>query len=581
MYKKLNIYTNKRGVDMYNILIGGAAGDGIETTAAVFETALKTMGYHVFAMRDFMSRVRGGHNFNRIRFGTKPVHTHAREIDGLIAINEETFHLHKDNLKEGGFIIASPNLKLEHPNLIELDSKTLAKEAGNARADGSVIIGALIRLYDMDFSLAEKVFQDYFPASILDANLKSLKLGYDATQPKIKTEATNDLSNHVMVNGAEAMGAGALAGNMRFYSAYPMSPATSVLNYFNKVKEEANIVVEQAEDEIAAVNQAIGGFAAGARSMTATSGGGFSLMVEALGLSGIAEIPLVVANVQRPGPATGLPTRTEQSDLRFTIHASQGEFPKMVISPQNHKEMYHQTWRAFDIAEKYQIPVILLSDQYLADSSCVIPMGEMLDHKAYEIRPLDQDIEIEADENGVYKRYQYTHSGISPLKVYGDPDYLVKLDSDEHTEFGVITESADVRNKMVEKRARKLELLKEELIEPLFDGDTNPDVLVVGFGSTYEVIKEAVLSLNKTQDTKFAALSFGDVYPLPTKELKKYAKLAKRVVSAEQNFNGQLAGIIREETLIDCRPGFLKYDGRQMNAEEIIEALKIIGKEVK
>lgn len=566
---------------MYNILIGGAAGDGIETTAAVLEETLKSMGYHVFSMRDFMSRVRGGHNFNRIRFGSGPVTTHVKAIDGLIPINEESFNLHKDDLKEDGFILCDPSIKVDHPNLIQLDSKKLAKEAGNIKADGSVVIGALLHLYDLDLNKAQEVFKAYFPESILEANLKSLVAGYQAVKPRFQADPANDLSNHVKINGAEAMGAGALAGNMRFYTAYPMSPATSVLNYFNKVKTEANIVVEQAEDEIAAVNQAIGGSAAGARSMTATSGGGFSLMVEALGLSGIAEIPLVVANVQRPGPATGLPTRTEQSDLRFTIHASQGEFPKMVISPQNHKEIYHQTWRAFDLAEKYQMPVILLSDQYLADSASVIPMDDMLAHQAYEVEPVNQDLDIEVDEHGVYKRYQYTETGISPLKYYGDKDYLMKLDSDEHTEYGVITESADVRNKMVEKRARKLELLKEELIEPIFVGDENPHVLALGFGSTYEALKEAVLELNKTADIKYAALAFSDVFPLPSQKLKKYAAKAKKVVSVEQNFNGQFAGLVREETLIDCKAGFLKYDGRQMTSQEIIDALKTIGKEVK
>jgi len=566
---------------MYNILIGGAAGDGIETTAAVLEETLKQIGYYVFSTKDFMSRVRGGHNFNQIRFGTKPIYTHTKKLDGLIVMNKESFDLHKDDLKEDGFILCDPKLEIKQPNLINLDFKTLAKESGNVRAGGSVIIGTLLRLYDLNIHKAQETFKDYFPSHILEANLKSLKAGYEVIDPLFQAGEAKDLSNHIKINGAQAMGSGALAGNMRFYSAYPMSPATSVLNYFNEVKEDAKIVVEQAEDEIAAVNQAIGGFAAGARSMTATSGGGFSLMVEALGLSGIAEIPLVVANVQRPGPATGLPTRTEQSDLRFVIHASQGEFPKMVISPQNHKEIYHQTWRAFDIAEKYQIPVILLSDQYLADSASIIPMDEMLDHKEYEVKKLHQDVTIEVDEHGVYKRYQYTDTGISPLKHYGDKDFLMKLDSDEHTEYGVITESADVRNKMVEKRAKKLELLKEELIEPLFVGNENPDVLVVGFGSTYEAIKQAILQLNDQTDTKYAALSFGDVFPLPTKRLKKYAALAKKVVSVEQNFNGQFAGIVREETLINCRPAFLKYDGRQMTAKEIIEALELTGKEVK
>lgn len=566
---------------MYNILIGGAAGDGIETTATVLEKTLKHVGYNVFSMRDFMSRVRGGHNFNKIRFGTQAVYSHKRELDGLIAMNEESFNLHKDDLKEDGFVICDPSLNIEHENLIKLDFKALAKEAGNVRAGGSVIIGAILSLYGLDLEEAKATFKDFFPDKILDANLNSLVAGYNSVEKTYDIDKGQDLSNHIMINGAEAMSSGALAGNMRFYSAYPMSPATTILGFFNRVKEEANIVVEQAEDEIAAINQAIGAAAGGARAMTGSSGGGFSLMVEALGMVGVAEIPLVIANVQRPGPATGLPTRTEQSDLRFMIHASQGEFPRMVISPQNHKETYHQSQRAFDIAEKYQIPVLLLSDQFLADSSSIIPMDEMLDHKAYIVKPLEQDVEIEVDENGVYKRYQYTDTGISPLKYYGDKDYLVKMGSEEHTEFGVLTESGEVRNKMVNKRAKKLELLKEELIEPLFVGDENPEILILGFGSTYASIKEAVEILNKDEDGKYAFLSFGDVFPLPTEKLLKYSNIAKKVVSIEQNFDAQFAGIVRQETLIDVKPAFLKYDGRQMDAEEIIEALKILEKEVK
>ena len=566
---------------MYNILIGGAAGDGIETTAGVLEETLKKMGYHVFAMKDFMSRVRGGHNFNRIRFGSEEVRTHARKLDGLIAVNKETFDLHSPDLKKDGFIICDPKLGIEHENVIPLKFNDLAKEAGNARAAGSVVIGALLGIYGLDLEKAENVFKDYFPEKILDANLKSLKMGYEEVEELVKAEKSDDLSNHILINGAEAMSIGALAGNMRYYSAYPMSPATTLLTYFNKVQEEANIVVEQAEDEIAAINLAIGAAAGGTRAMTGSSGGGYSLMVEALGMTGVAEIPLVIANVQRPGPATGLPTRTEQSDLRFMIHSSQGEFPRMVISPQNHKELYHQTWRAFDIAEKYQIPVLLLSDQFLADSTMVLPMDEMLNHKDYEVEELNQKVDIEVDEHGIYKRYQYTDTGISPLHHYGSKDYLVRLDSDEHTEYGVLTESADVRVKMVNKRNQKLELLKEELIEPIFIGDESPDVLVVGFGSTYEGIKEAVEELNKEEEVKYAALSFGDIYPLPKMKLIEYANIAKKVVSVEQNFNGQFAGLVREETLIDCQPGYLKYDGRQMMTEEIKEALKLVGKEVK
>ena len=276
----------ERGVKMYNILIGGAAGDGIETTVVVLEKTLKYLGYNIFSMRDFMSRVRGGHNFNKIRFGKEEIHSHGRELDGLIAMNVESFNLHKDDLKKDGFVICNPNLSIKHENLIELDFQSLAKEAGNVRAGGSVIIGALLSLYGLDLKKAEEIFKNHFPDKILEANLKSLLAGYHAVTKKYNIDKGQDLSNHIKINGAEAMSIGALAGNMRFYSAYPMSPATTILNYFNKVKDEANIVVEQAEDEIAAVNQAIGASAGGVRAMTGTSGGGFSLMVEAIGMAG-------------------------------------------------------------------------------------------------------------------------------------------------------------------------------------------------------------------------------------------------------------------------------------------------------
>lgn len=558
---------------MYNILIGGAAGDGIETTAAVLEKTLKQLGYHVFAMRDFMSRVRGGHNFVQISFGPEPIHTHTVLLDAIVAINEESYQLHKDRLKDDGFVLCEPALDIQGEHVIHLPMNQIATDAGNFRAAGSVVIGAIVALFGLNLEKTEEVFVGHFAERILDANIQSVRGGFELFESRYTLEEPTELSDMALINGAEAMAIGALAGDMRFYSAYPMSPATSLLTYFQGLDPEAQVVVEQAEDEIAAVNMAIGASAGGVRAMTGTSGGGFSLMVEGVGLAGIAEIPLVVANVQRPGPATGLPTRTEQADLQFMIHASQGEFPRMVISPQDHLNIYHQTQRAFDIAEKYQIPVLLLSDQYLADSTSVVSLKELQDHSAFQVAPLEQVVEIQVDENNVYKRYQNTESGISPLLYPGQTDKLVRVDSDEHTEFGVITESAEVRVQMVDKRARKLELLKEELIEPIFAGAENPDVLVLGFGSTYAALKKAVETLNGKGDTQYGLLSFGDVYPLPVEKLTKYAEKADKVVSVEQNSTGQFAALVRETTLIDCQPAVLKYDGRQLASEEIIEGL--------
>jgi 2-oxoglutarate ferredoxin oxidoreductase subunit alpha len=309
---------------------------------------------------------------------------------------------------------------------------------------------------------------------------------------------------------------------------------------------------------------AIGASYAGARAMTATSGGGFSLMVEALGLAGIAEIPLVIVDVMRVGPATGLPTRTEQSDLKFVISASQGEFPRMVIALRHHTDAFYQTIRAFDIAEKYQIPVIILCDQYLGDGIATV--------KPYE--PIEVKAEPAGSKtDGDYKRYLLTKDGVSPRLVPGKTENLVEIDSDEHDEHGHITESAQVRTQMVDKRMKKLVGLRAELLEPEFMGRQDFDTLLIGWGSTYGPIKEALKILNNKPEGSFAALVFGDVYPLPQKLLKEKAAIAKRIINVEQNATGQLAGLIRQESGIVCDDCILKYDGRQITADEIVQRI--------
>ncbi|HRX09389.1 MAG TPA: 2-oxoacid:acceptor oxidoreductase subunit alpha, partial [Candidatus Limiplasma sp.] len=367
------------------------------------------------------------------------------------------------------------------------------------------------------------------------------------------------------------MALGALAGGLRFYSAYPMSPSTTLLNFFTAHAEEFSLVVEQAEDEIAAINMALGASFAGAQAMVGTSGGGFALMVEALGLAGIAELPVVIVDVQRPGPATGLPTRTEQSDLLFTCFASQGEFPRMVIAVRNHADAFYQTARAMQLAHKYQIPVLVLSDQYLADSAATV---EPFDVKkaASSVKPLEQEAVDPAD----YLRYKITDSGISPMLVPGKTEALVRSDSDEHTEDGTITESAEVRVQMVDKRARKLDLLAEELLEPEYVGSKEPEVLLIGFGTTHNAIAEAVSVLNK-RGVSIGALSFGDIYPLPTKELKRYWSKAKAVYSVEQNATAQLARLVRMETGLSVDQSVLKYDGRQLSVDDIVHGLEAFG----
>ncbi len=554
---------------MYNILVGGAAGDGIDTVVAVFEKAVKRSGYHVFTTRDFMSRIRGGHNFTQVRFGPSPVFCHRDGLDGLIAFNAETADLHKARLAADGFILCDASVKVDDPRVMPIDMHGIAKAIGNPKVAGSVAIGAALHLFGEKQEFVEAIMRSTMKEKILEINLKALDAGFAAVKSRHSPASGGRLDDHMLLTGAEAMSLGAVAAGVGFYSAYPMSPSTTILNFLSDKGERAGIVVEQAEDEIAAINMALGASFGGVKAMTGTSGGGFSLMVEALGFSGIAEIPVVIADVQRPGPATGLPTRTEQSDLKFVISASQGEFPRMVMAVRDHADAFYQTARAFDIAERYQMPVIILSDQYLADASASVPVFDVA-----RIAHSPCRASAAGDDGREYLRYRYAESGVSPLRIPGKSDAVVAVDSDEHDERGYITESAEVRRRMVDKRMAKLRELEKEVIEPEFIGIDACDTLLVGFGSMYGPIREAVALLNGGgSGKKYGALVFGDVHPLPTGELARRTA-GKRLVNVEQNATGQLASIIRERTGIVCHGSVLKYDGRQLSGEEIASRLK-------
>jgi 2-oxoglutarate/2-oxoacid ferredoxin oxidoreductase subunit alpha len=551
---------------MYNLLIGGAAGQGIDTTVAVLEKLLKKSGYNVFTVRDFMSRVRGGHNFSLLRFGTEDIYSHSDQLDGIVALDKLTIELHQGQLKANGFILCDSKVGLSAPNVISLGMDAMAKELGNPRVSGSVTVGAVLKLFGETLDGVETALENIVKPQYLESNYEAVQEGYLAVE-KYFPHLQGKHSDKMLISGSKAVALGAIAAGLRFYAAYPMSPSTAILEAIAANADAAGIVVEQAEDEIAAINMAIGSSYAGARAMTGTSGGGFSLMVEALGLSGMAEIPLVVIDVQRPGPVTGLPTRTEQSDLKFVISASQGEFPRIVIALRNSQDAFYQTMRAFDLAEKYQIPVILLSDQYIGDATATVPPFD-----PQKVQFADSGMDY--DGKGEYLRYRYTDSGISPRLIPGTSKHFVTIDSDEHDEKGWITESSEVRTKMVDKRMKKLEGIEQQIQEPEFIGSTGFEILIVGWGSTWGPIKEAVALLNEGEQGKYAALVFGDVYPLPQKILKDKAGKAKSIINVEQNATGQLAGLIREETGITCTGRILKYDGRQISGEEIAHRIR-------
>lgn len=553
----------------YNILIGGSAGQGMDTVSDFLEKALKKKGFYVFSNKDYMSRVRGGHNYTQIRFGVStPIYSHKNELDLILALDENTAISHIKDLKEDGKIIVDESIKFDDKRTLKLPLLKTATTLGISRGFTSVAAGAILKYFSLHGDVDE-LFSKKLKEPIRSKNIEAIHLGYDLLDSKYVLKG-KDLSNHILINGNNAIALGAIAGGLDFYSAYPMTPATSVMTYLSKKQKDVGIVVDQAEDEISAINFAIGASYAGARAMTGSSGGGFSLMVESLGFAGIAEIPLVVIDSQRPGPATGLPTRTEQSDLSFILTASHGEFPRIVLCARNAEDAFAQTIKALNLADKYQTVVFLLTDQYTADSNVTIPMYDLNKVKIERHILSEEDI-VPSEE---YKRYKVTESGISERLIPGrSRDQVVIVDSDEHTESGHITEDAEVRNAQMEKRFRKFTSIEDDLEEPEYFGDEDIDLLLVGWGSTYGALKDAVKLLND-KGIKTGALSFGDIYPLPKKKLIDYRNKAKKIVNVEQNFTGQLGKLITQETGILMDSSILKYDGRQIIGSEISDKFK-------
>lgn len=553
----------------YNVLIGGAAGQGMDTISSLFEKILKKSGYYLHSTKDYMSRVRGGHNFIQVRFGDEAVTSHSPKLNVIVALDKNTALYHIERLQKDGIVICDENIDIDDSRVLKIPMKKIALEAGNAKVFGTAAVGALVKLFGLKLDNIEQFFSKKWDEKIVEANNAAFIKGKEISKEQFKLEAAHE-DNHLLIDGNEAVALGLLAGGLSFYSAYPMTPATSIMTYLSKIQKEAGIIVEQVEDEISAINMALGASYAGARSATGSSGGGVSLMVEAIGLSSITETPVLIIDSQRPGPATGLPTRTEQSDLSFLVTASHGEGPRMVLSVRNAEDAFYTSARALNISEKYQIPVILLTDQYLADTVVTIPEFDLSEVKIERHIAGEEALE----EDGSYKRYKLTESGISPRILPGQFEKAVVLaDSDEHTEDSQITEASEVRIDQMEKRMKKLNLLREELVEPDYFGVEEPEVVLLGWGSMHGPIKEAVEMLNK-EGYSVGALVFGDLYPLPTELLEKYSAKAKKLINVEQNFTGQLAKLIRMETGIGVTQSILKYDGRQLSSEEIFERVK-------
>jgi 2-oxoglutarate/2-oxoacid ferredoxin oxidoreductase subunit alpha len=564
-----------------NIMCGGEAGQGVQSVGAIISKTLARGGFFIFADQDYESRVRGGHNFFRIRAELQAIQAIAIPLDILIALNKETVDRHEKELKPGGIIIYDGEqftIDTAGPRCCNIPFNRIAQEtAGNKLMANTVAAGAAFGAVQYDFNILTGVLKEEFARhgeKAVQDNITAAKAGYEyAIQhvigfPRLQPHKVEKGKLLLTVN--DAVGLGALAAGCKFVSGYPMTPTSSILEYIATNGKDHGTVMIHTEDEISAINMVVGAGYAGVRSMVATSGGGFDLMVEGLSLAGMTESPVVIILGQRPGPSTGLPTRTEQGELMYAIHAGHGDFPRAVFAPADAEDAFYTTIKAFNTAEKYQTSVIILTDQYLASSyfttdkfdfsKIVIDRGAVL-------------TDDEANASADYKRHLVTTSGVSPRAYPGQGKALVVTDSDAHDENGHMIEDSATRNAQMEKRMRKMEGLKSELTPPEFRTAQGAEITLIGWGSTYGAIREAA-SLLEEDGNAVNTLHFSQLWPFPSEAAIEMLDKAGKNIVVENNITGQLSGLILRETGHKVDGALLKYDGRPFTPQEIFDRVR-------
>ncbi|MGG6839808.1 UNVERIFIED_CONTAM: 2-oxoacid:acceptor oxidoreductase subunit alpha [Mammaliicoccus sciuri] len=570
--------------------VGGQQGEGIESTGEIFATAMNRQGYYLYGYRHFSSRIKGGHTNNKIRVSSKPVRAISDDLDILIAFDQETIEVNYHEMLEGSIIIADEKAKPQNPEdskaqLVSLPFTGVAKELGTALMKNMVAVGATCAVMDLDTKVFESLIKDLFGKkgeSVVNLNIQALNEGYrlmseqmDDLQSEHTLEPT-DSEGHLFMIGNDAIGLGAVAAGVRFMAAYPITPASEIMEYMIDRLPALGGTVIQTEDEIAACTMAIGSNYAGVRSFTSSAGPGLSLMMESIGLSGMTETPLVIVNTQRGGPSTGLPTKQEQSDLMQMIYGTHGDIPKIVLAPTSASDAFYLTVEAFNLAEEYQCPVILLSDLQLSLGKQTV---ESLDYSKVEIRRgalVEGHLEKQEDK-AYFKRYALTDSGISPRILPGTKGGIHHVTGVEHDEEGKPSESAENRQKQMDKRMRKTaQLLIDEPVESN-EKYEEADILYVGFISTAGAIEEAISRLDQ-QNVKVNHIQIRQLHPFPSDVVQEAFNKAKKVVVAEHNYQGQLSNIIKmninhQNKIINQT----KYDGTPFLPHEIEDkALEIV-----
>ncbi|MDO8848485.1 MAG: 2-oxoacid:acceptor oxidoreductase subunit alpha [Coriobacteriia bacterium] len=578
------------------IKIGGEAGFGIKAAGQMLARSFVDAGLEVFDLTEYPSLIRGGHNTYTLRVSPTAISSHVETVDVLIALNRETVDRHLDEMIEGGAVIFDPESTSTEgwlPNSkvrpVPVPLAKFAKEAGGPIMANTVALGAALALvhFPLEFLVDSLRAQFAHKApEIAEQNVAAATVGYGyvaklAGDFWMGVEPNPDAPKRLLVDGNEAVGLGALAAGIGFYAAYPMTPASSLLHFMAAHERDAGVVVKHTEDEIAAMNMVVGAAFTGTRTMCASAGGGFALMVEAFGMAAVSESAVVVGVFTRPGPATGLPTWTEQSDLRYVLHAAQGEFPRVVLAPGDRTDAFELTWRAFNLADQLQTPVVILGDSYLSDNRETVPYFD-LEAVAVDRGKLVAEGDVAdhpdaLDEAGRYLRYKLTDYGVSTRVLPGVTGAIQLGNSYEHDEYGYGSagESADMREAQNDKRMRKLELARTLVPRPaLFGADTaEADVAVLFFGTTKGPVLEAMRWI-EPDGVKVAAMQVVTLWPFPADDVSVFLGAAKRTLIVEGNYTGQLQGLVREQCLRDVEDTLHRYDGRPFSPEMVYEKLK-------
>ncbi|GIP33150.1 2-oxoacid:acceptor oxidoreductase subunit alpha [Paenibacillus sp. J2TS4] len=566
--------------------IGGQQGEGVESTDRIFSTALNRLGYYLYGYRHFSSRIKGGHTNNKIRISTKPIRAISDDLDILVAFDQESIDLNAAELRPNGVVVADAKFNPNVPDgvsarLFAVPITAIAEELGTSLMKNMVASGASWALLGLPLDVFNKAVEEEFGrkgAAVVEKNLEAVKRGADfildqAGGPLSEFQlAPADGKQKLFMIGNDAIALGALAAGCRFMPAYPITPASEIMEYLIKALPKFGGTVIQTEDEIAAVSMAIGASYGGVRSMTASAGPGLSLMMEAIGLAGMTETPVVVVDTQRGGPSTGLPTKQEQSDINAMIYGTHGEIPKIVIAPSTVEECFYDMIQAFNLAEKYQCPVIVMTDLQLSLGK---QSAEPLDYNKIVIDRGQLLKEVtERGDGSLFKRYEFAEDGISPRVLPGVKNGIHHVTGVEHDESGRPSESPVNRKQMMEKRMAKLKNIQVDHPIHVDAPHEDADMVIIGIGSTGGTIDEARSRL-AADGIKTNHLTVRLLHPFPVDELKPHIEKAKKIVVVENNATGQLASLIKLHLgSADKIHNLLKYNGNPFLPSEIHKECK-------